>query len=130
MAIDPYAYARGRVATKIRQWKTGVVTLTRLTEEARDPDEPWVPVEKTEVVYTLDARVDGESAYVPGESINAGEEKLIVSPKARTSTGAVVDIYPSTEDKITIDGAVKVIKSVEAVPKAGIPARFNITVGI
>lgn len=127
---DPYAFARSRVANKIRKWKTGVITLTRSTEGVRDPDEPWVPAAKTEVVYTLDARADGAHMYVPGETIQEGELKLIVSPKARNEDGAVVDVEPQTIDKITVDGTVMMIKSVEPVTAAGIPAKFIVTVGV
>lgn len=128
--MDPYSFARKRVAAKIRKWKTGVITLTRVSEGVRDPDEPWVPVAKTETVFTLDARADGAQMYMPGETIQEDELKLIVSPKAVDQAGAAVDVEPQITDKITVDGKIFLIKSVEPVTAAGTPAKFLVTVGI
>jgi len=131
---DPYATKRARVAKIIKRWNTGAVTLTRKTPGTPDPETPWVPGSPTLDVYALDARVDGVAAeYVDGKTILATDRMAIVSPKAvHTLTdgdpadGATVDIVPRMSDTLSLDGAPVVVKKIEAVPAAGLAARFHI----
>jgi hypothetical protein len=133
---DPYAFARSRVALKLRQWNTGVITLTKATPGTVDPTTPWIPAEPTLDVYSLDARVDGVAAeFIDNETILATDLVVIASPKAThtltdgdPADGAVVDVVPRMADVLKIGGAQKVIKRIEAVPAAGAAARFHIFV--
>ena len=128
---DRYDYVRNRTVAKIAEWKTGTVTLTRSTPGALpDADKPWEPGTPTLTVYTLDARIDGVVAdYVDNTTILATDLMVIASPKATNEAGAVVDIVPVITDTLTVDGAVQVIKRIDAVPAAGQAARFNIFIG-
>jgi hypothetical protein len=111
MALDPYAYARGRVRTKIRQWKTGVVTLTRGAD-----------------VYTLDARVDGVIAeYLSDTTIRGTDRMVIASPQAILDDAAA-SIVPRMTDIIKIDGKQHTTVQVKAVPAAGAAAMFHIII--
>jgi hypothetical protein len=104
----------------------GPVTLTRSTPGAPDPSTPSTPGTPTLAVYTLDARVDGVAAeFIDGTTVIATDRMVIASPKA-TLGGNVVDIVPQMSDTLSIDGAVAVVKKIEAVPAAGPAARFNI----
>lgn len=106
---------------------TGAVTLTRSTPSTPDPSTPQTPGAPSLDIFTLSARVDGVAAeFINGTTIVATDRMVIASPKATDSTGAVVDIVPRISDVVTIDGAVKVIKKIEAVPAAGPAARFHI----
>lgn len=133
---DRYAAKRRRVAARLRQWSTGTVTLTRTTPGAPDVSKPWIPGEATLDVYALDARVDGVAAeYVNGTTILASDLMVIASPKAtHTLSGGVsagdvaVSIVPRQSDTLQIDGVPKTIKKIEAVPAAGLAARFHIFV--
>jgi len=100
------------VAALLKRWNTGTVTLTR-----------------SATTYTLDARVNGVGAeYIDDETILSTDLMLIVSPKARNGS-TVVDLVPSINgDVLRIDGAVRIIKKIEAVPAAGPAARFHIFV--
>jgi hypothetical protein len=134
---DRYSYARSRVAAKLAEFDIGTVTLTRVTPGALpDADKPWEPGTPTLDVYELDARADGVSAqYVDDTLIVATDLMVIVSPKAvhtltdgEAADGAVVDIVPVMSDTLTIDGAEKAIKKIEAVPASGDAAVFHIFV--
>jgi hypothetical protein len=126
---DAYAYVRARVAETLAVWKTGTVTLTRSTPGTPDPETPWTPGAPTLDVFTLDARVDGVSDDdLKDTSVVSTDLVLIASPKATNAGGAIVDIDPQMSDIVTIDGAAKVIKKIEAVPAAGPAARFHIFV--
>lgn len=118
------------VAGQIKKYGSGTVTLTRATRAAPDPSTPHIPGEVTGVeFYTLDARVDGVAAeFIDGTTIVATDRMVIASPKATDTNGAIVDIVPRQSDTLTVDGAVKVIKKIEAVPAAGPAARFHIFV--
>lgn len=122
----PAGMARN-VARKIKQYGGGAVTLTRTTRAAPDASTPQTPGAVTATdVYTLDARVDGVAAeFIDGTTIVATDRMAIVSPKA-TLGGAVVDIVPRMSDVLTVDGAAKVIKKIEAVPASGPAARFHV----
>lgn len=124
----PSGMARN-VARKIKQYGSGTVTLTRSTPGTPDPDTPWTPGAPTLVTYTLDARVDGVSDDdLKDTSIVSTDLVAIASPKATDPDGDVVDIDPQMSDVLTIDGAAKTIKKIEAVPAAGPAARFHIFV--
>lgn len=126
--VDVYAPKRARVAALIKRWSTGTITLTRTTPGMPDPSTPWIPGTSTTTVYTLDARADGVSAdYVDEVTILTSDLMVVVSPRARLA-GVTVDIVPQITDTLTIDGAVKAIKKIEAVPAAGLAARFHIFV--
>lgn len=126
---DRYAYARSRVADTLAVWKTGTVTLTRSTPGTPEAETPWIPGTPTTTVYTLDARVDGATAdYIDGATVIATDLMVIASPKAADPDGAIVDIVPEMGDVLTIDGALKAIKKVDAVPAAGDAAMFHIFV--
>ncbi len=123
----PLGMARN-VARQIGRYGTGTVTLTRTTTGTPDPATPWIPGTPTTAVYTLSARVDGVVAdQVDGTTILATDLMVIASPLA-TLAGVPVDIVPRQADTLTIDGAVKAIKKIEAVPAAGAAARFHIFV--
>lgn len=125
---DPYAYARERTVQALAAWTAGTVTLTRTTTGTPDPATPWIPGTPSTAVYTLSARVDGVAAdRVDGTTILASDLMVIVSPRA-TLAGSPVDLVPQMSDTLTIDGAVKAIKRIDAVPAAGPAARFNIYV--
>jgi hypothetical protein len=119
---DRYAYARERVAAKLAEFNTGAITLTRTTRAAPNPATPHIPGAVTTTdVYSLDARADGVAAeYVNGTTILATDLMVIAAPPA--------DIIPRLTDTLSIDGAPKTIKKIEAVPAAGPPARFHIFV--
>lgn len=126
---DVYAPKRARVAAILKRWKTGVVVLKRTTIGASAPTTPWIPGTLTTEVFVLDARVDGAPAeYVNETTILATDLMAIVSPKVANEDGAIIDIVPRMSDTLTIDGADKVIKKIEAVPAAGVAARFHIFV--
>jgi hypothetical protein len=111
MALDPYAYARGRVRTKIRQWNTGVITLTRGAS-----------------VYTLDARVDGViSQYLTDTTIRGTDRMVIASPQA-VLDDATVAIVPRQSDIIKIDGKQHTTVQVKAIPASGAAAMFHIII--
>lgn len=127
---------RASVARVIAKWKTGEVTLTRVTRADPDPETPWIPGAPTFDVYALDARVDGvASDLIDGTTIIATDLVVIASPQARhtlsdgeAASGAVVDIVPTIADTLTIDGEEKVIKKVQPYPAAGLAAMFHIFV--
>jgi hypothetical protein len=124
----PTGMARN-VVRQIKRYGSGTVTLTRSTPGAPDPETPWTPGAPTLAVYDLDARVDGVSDDdLKDTSIVATDLKVIASPKARDADGDVVDIDPQMSDVVTIDGAAKTVKKIEAVPAAGPAARFHIFV--
>lgn len=101
--MDRYDYYRGRVAAKLQEWKTGVVTLTR-----------------DATVHVLDARVDGVTeAYLTDTTIKASDLMVIAAPT----------IVPRKTDIIHIDGRRHVVKKIEAVPAAGAAAVFHIIIG-
>lgn len=109
---DPYAFARSRVAAKLKIWNTGVVTLTRNAG-----------------TYLLDARVDGVIAqYVNDTTIRATDRMIIASPNA-TLAGTAAIIEPRMTDMIMIDGKRAVVKEVKAIPAAGQAAMFHIIIG-
>jgi hypothetical protein len=110
--VDRYAYARARVAAKIKEFNTGAVTLTRGSD-----------------VYTLDARVDGVIAeYLVDTTIRGTDRMVIASPQA-TLDGAIVSIVPRMTDIIRIDGKQTTVKQVKAVPASGAAAMFHIIIG-
>lgn len=112
----------------VRGRHQGTVTLTRTTTGTPDAGTPWIPGAPSTAVYTLAARVDGVATdQVDGTTILATDLIVIASPKA-TLAGATVDLVPASSDTLAIDGAVKIIKRVDAVPAAGPAARFNIYV--
>jgi len=133
---DAYAYVRGRVARRIKQWSTGTVTLTRSTPGERDAEKPWLVPTATLDVYALDARVDGVIAeYVNDTTIFATDEMVIASPKARhtlsdgeAADGAISDIEPRMSDTLQIDGATRIVKQIKALPAAGQAAMFHIVI--
>lgn len=139
MALDRYAPKRRRVARMIARWRTGVITLTRETPGALpNAEEPWVLGAPVLDVYELDARSDGViEKYDPDATIEGASEMLIVSPKARHTLSAgvavegtpVVDLVPDKTDVLEVDGRRRVLIKVEAVPAAGLAARFHIFVG-
>lgn len=125
--VDVYASKRRRVARMIKRWNAGNVTLMRTTPGEPDEATPWEPGEPSTEVYTLRARVDGVAAdYVDG-TIIATDLMIIASPKALLAD-VEVDIVPNMTDVLSIDGAAKIIKKIEAVPAAGPAARFHIFV--
>lgn len=118
----------GRFQAMLAERHQGTVTLTRTTTGTPDPSTPWIPGAPSTAVYTLAARVDGVAAdLVDGATILATDLIVIASPKA-TLAGATVDLVPAISDTLAIDGAVKAIKRIDAVPAAGPAARFNIYV--
>jgi len=123
----PLGMARN-VARQIGRYGSGTVTLTRTTTGTPDPATPWIPGTPTTAVYTLSARVDGVVAeHVDGTTILDTDLMVIASPRA-TLEGAPVDLVPGLSDTLTIDGAAKAIKKIDAVPAAGAAARFHIFV--
>jgi hypothetical protein len=123
----PLGMARN-VARQIGRYGSGTVTLTRTTTGTPDPATPWIPGTPTTAVYTLSARVDGVVAeHVDGTTILATDLMVIASPRA-TLEGEPVDLVPGLSDTLTIDGAAKAIKKIDAVPAAGAAARFHIFV--
>lgn len=134
--MDLYAPKRARVARMAKLWSTGTITLTRSRPAAPEPETPWIPGTPTLDVYALDARSDGVAdEYVNGETILATDLMVIASPKARhtlsdgdPADGAIVDLAPRMTDLLTIDGARKVIKKIEAVPASGPPGVFHIVI--
>lgn len=126
---DAYAYARERVAATLSRMNAGIVTLTRSTPGTPDPATPWIPGTPTTTTYTLDARVDGVIAeYVNDTTIVATDQMVIASPKARDAGGDVVDIEPRQSDTLAVDGSVRVIKQIKAVPASGPAAMFHIVI--
>lgn len=126
--VDAYSPKRQRVASIIKRWKTGTVTLIRVERASPSAETPWIPGAPTETSYVLDAVVRGVTADMVDESvILATDLVVVVSPKAHLS-GALVDVVPQITDKIVIDGAEKIIKKIEALPAAGLAARFHIFV--
>lgn len=124
----PTSMARN-VARQISRYGSGTVTLTRATPGVPDPETPWTPGPPTLAVFGLDARVDGVSDDdLKDTSIVATDLVVIASPKARDADGDIVDIDPQMSDVVTIDGAPRVVKKIEAVPAAGPAARFHIFV--
>jgi hypothetical protein len=127
---DAYEFYRGRNRAKLRQWKTGTVTLTRTVTGDPDPSTPWIPGSPTSTVYTLDAVVTGVSGdQVDDTLILATDLQVIASPSARLADGTEVTIEPQADDVVSIDGEAKVIKRIDAHPAAGLAARFDIFVG-
>jgi hypothetical protein len=109
--VDRYAYYRGRVAAKLKEFNTGTVTLTRGSD-----------------VYTLDARVDGViSQYLTDTTIRGTDRMVIASPLAMLN-GAAAAIVPRQEDVIRIDGKRHTTVKIEAVPAAGDAAMFHIVI--
>lgn len=109
--MDRYDYYRGRVRAKLKQWNTGVVTLTRGAD-----------------VYTLDARVDGViSQYLTDTTIRGTDRMVIASPQA-TLNGAAIAIVPRQSDIIKIDGKQHTTVQVKAIPAAGAAAMFHIII--
>lgn len=126
---DPYVYARERTVRALAAWTAGTVTLTRTTTGTPDPSTPWSPGAPSTAVYTLQARVDGVAAdRVDGTTILATDLMVIASPRA-TLAGVAVDLVPQISDTLSIDGAVKTIKKIEAVPAAGAAVRYHLFVG-
>lgn len=118
----------GRFRAMLADRHQGTVTLTRTTTGTPDPETPWEPGAPTTAVYTLSARVDGVLAdYVDGTTIVATDLMVIASPRA-TLAGSQVGMVPRMSDTLAIDGAVKTIKRIDAVPTAGPAARFHIFV--
>lgn len=110
--VDRYAYARGRVAKKLKEFNTGVVTLTRGAS-----------------VYTLDARVDGVIAeYLTDTTIRGTDRMVIASPQALLDDAAA-SIVPRMTDIIKIDGKQTTVKQIKAVPASGTAAMFHIIIG-
>lgn len=109
---DRYDFYRARVAAKLKEWNTGVVTLTRNAG-----------------TYLLDARVDGVLAqYVNDTTIRATDKMIIASPQATLSgVGAVIE--PRMTDVFMIDGRRAVVKEIKGVPAAGQAAMFHIIIG-
>jgi hypothetical protein len=129
MVADAYAYIRDCVAAVLETWNTGIVTLVRASGGTPDPETPWTPGARSVEVFALDARVDGVTADdLDGTTIVATDLKVIASPRARNADGEPVEIEPNLTDLLTIDGAEKVIKKIEAIPAAGPPAMFHIFV--
>lgn len=125
--MDAYEQMRDDVAAVLETWNTGTITLTRETRAEPDAETPWQPGAVTSTdVYTLAARADGTAGeYADGITVLATDRMVIASPRA-TLNGAVVDIVPQITDTLEIDGEVRVIKKIEAVPAAGPAARFHI----
>ena len=134
--MDSYAEIRDRVAAVLKEWNTGAVTLTRTTRGEPDAATPWIPGASTLDVYALDVRVNGVSAeHADGTTILGADLMVIASPKAThtmsngsPADGAIVDLVPQMSDVLAIDGAVKVIKKIKAVPASGPAAMFHIFV--
>lgn len=109
--MDRYDYYRGRVRAKLKEWNTGVVTLTRGSD-----------------VYTLDARVDGViSQYLTDTTIRGTDRMVIASPQAMLD-GAAAAIVPRQSDVIRIDGKQHTTVQVKAIPAAGDAAMFHIII--
>ena len=125
---DPYAFARGRVAKQLARRKNCIVTLTRATRAAPDPETPYIPGAPTLSIYDLDAYVTGVAAqYVDGTTILVSDLMVVVSPRARLA-GADVDVVPQMDDVLTIDGRQYAIKAIKPAPAAGPAAIFRIFV--
>ena len=109
--VDRYDYYRGRVRAKLKEWNTGVITLTRGSD-----------------VYTLDARVDGViSQYLTDTTIRGTDRMVIASPQALLD-GAAATIVPRQSDIIKIDGKQHTTVQVKAIPAAGAAAMFHIII--
>lgn len=126
--MDALAPMRRRVARALEHWSEGTVTLTRTTETAPNEEKPWLPGTTTTATYTLDAVVRGAVEYASAELLEGTDIVIVASPQARDSEGAIVDLTPQMTDTLTVDGATKAVKRIEAVPKAGPPAKFRIFV--
>lgn len=134
--MDSYAAIRDHVATVLKEWNTGGVTLTRTTRGESDAATPWIPGSPTTDVYALDVRVNGVSAeHADGTTILGTDLVVIASPKAthtmsngNPADGAVVDLVPRMTDILTIGGTEKVIKKIQAIPASGPAAMFHIFV--
>lgn len=126
--MDAYGGLRGLVAGTIATWKTGVVTLTRITTGPPDPDTPWTPGAPTETVYDLDAVVKGATGdYIDGTTVVASDLMVVASPIARRA-GISAAIVPVMSDTLKIDGETKVIKLIKPSPASGDAALFRIFV--
>lgn len=109
--VDRYDYYRGRVRAKLKEWNTGVITLTRGAD-----------------VYTLDARVDGViSQYLTDTTIRGTDRMVIASPSALLADVETA-IVPRQSDIIKIDGKQHTTVQVKAIPAAGAAAMFHIII--
>lgn len=119
---------RGAAIRLLRGQRLGTITLSRITRAADEaPGQPGDLTATT--VYTLDAVARGVTAgQVDGTLILASDLMVVASPKARTASGAIVELEPTTSDTLSVDGAAQVIKKVQQVPAAGPAASYRIFV--
>lgn len=110
--VDRYSFARSRVTAKLKEFNSGVVTLTRGSD-----------------VYTLYARVDGVIAdYINGTTILA-TDRMIIAATVASLDGVDVAIEPRKTDGYSIDGKRAVAKEIKAAPASADAAVYHIVVG-
>jgi hypothetical protein len=114
-----YADLQGIASGILKEFKQGVVTLTRTTTAEPNPATPWIPGEETTASFTLDATARGvPTKYVDGTLILASD--LLVTAAVHPS------VTPKMGDGLTIDGVSHAIKKIEPKPAAGTPVAFLI----
>ncbi len=126
---DVYAPKRRRVAKITKRWNSGVVTLTRTTNEASEEATPWIKgAVITEEVYTLDAVVSEVAAEYVDNTLVVASDLMVVASTDALLSGEVIALEPQMGDVLTIDGNPKEIKRILPSPAAGAAAIFRIFV--
>lgn len=120
-----YDEMQATAAGLLAEFKQGTVTLTRIAPGVSDPATPWIPGAPTETPYDLDATVG--AAYVDNASATYDDGSLILASDLIV-TCAVPPIVPQMTDAISIDGKGYAIKRIVALPAAGVPAAYKISV--
>lgn len=120
--MTPFNYDRMRATAGrlLDRFAQGTVTLTREVPGVGDPDQPWLPVEPTELSEPLVGAVRGVSAqYVDGVTILATDLQVTCKPPA---------LGIQLGDKVTIDGKPVIVLRIMAKPAAGLPAAYTLIV--
>lgn len=99
----------------------GVIVLTRTPAPTVNPDASWEdPTPGAPQVYPLNGAVSGvREEYIDGKTITASDEMV---------TAAVFGAQPEAGDVLTVDGRVRTILKIKALPAAGVTCAWHIII--
>lgn len=116
-----YGDLQGIASGILKEFRQGVIQITRTVTTPSNPSTPWIPGEETTTTYTLDATARGvPTKFIDGTLIQASD--LLVTAAVHPS------ITPQMGDDLTIDGVSHAIKKIEPKPAAGTPVAVLIFV--
>ena len=117
---------RDVAASVMKEFKQGTIKYVDVTPGTGDADEPGEPAENE---FTLDATSRGvKYKYVQNGLAVASDLQVTASVKAKSSNGASVDLHPTQNGFVLIDGVKYKIQEILPKPAAGTTVAFVLIV--